>query len=132
MTAGGEGEFRRLTFDPLAQLVQVVHGAGFAYLDLGLVALQGRRCREGLLQGQHHLIHLKWGGRTKMDQRTGVGSGTGAESEVFCVTHQRLAGTLEHVAHILTGTRLALVATDEAEMVGPLDALRSIWREMGN
>lgn len=32
-------EFTWLTFDPLAELVQVVHGTGFAELDLRLVAL---------------------------------------------------------------------------------------------
>lgn len=47
-----------LAFDPLAELVQVVHGAVLAQLDLGLVALQGGRGGEGLLQGEHHLVHL--------------------------------------------------------------------------
>lgn len=38
------------------------------------------------------------------------------------MTHQRLTGTLENVAHILTRTRL-WVPTNEPEMVGLLDTL---------
>lgn len=48
----------RITFDPLTEFVQIMHGAGFTQLDLCFVALQSCCCREGLLQGQHHLIHL--------------------------------------------------------------------------
>lgn len=47
-----------LAFDPLAELVQVVHGAVLAQLDLRLVALQGGGGGEGLFQGEHHLVHL--------------------------------------------------------------------------
>lgn len=32
-------EFTWLTFNPLAELVQVMHGTGLTELDLGLVAL---------------------------------------------------------------------------------------------
>ncbi|TNN66803.1 hypothetical protein EYF80_023045 [Liparis tanakae] len=43
---------------------------------------------------------------------------------MLCVTHQRLAGTLEDVAAVLTGARLGVVAADEPEVVGLLDTLR--------
>lgn len=57
-----------LAFDPLAELVQVVHGAVLAQLDLGLVALQGGRGGEGLLQGEHHLVHLERERRRARDE----------------------------------------------------------------
>lgn len=51
---------------------------------------------------------------------------------MFCVTHQGLVGTLENVAHILTGTRLRMVPTDESKMVGLLDTLRQSQDKRGN
>lgn len=50
---------------------------------------------------------------------------------MFCVTHQGLVGTLENVAHILTGTRLRMVPTDESKMVGLLDTLRQSQDKRG-
>lgn len=47
------------TFNPLTELMQRVHGAGLAQLDLGLGTLQGSCCAESLLQSQHYLIHLQ-------------------------------------------------------------------------
>lgn len=57
------------------------------------------------------------------DENKSVGLRAKAEVILICVTHQGLAGTLENVAHILTGTRLWLVPTDESKMVGLLDTL---------
>lgn len=39
------------------------------------------------------------------------------------VTHQGFTGTLENVAHVLTGTRLWVVPTDESKMVSMFDTL---------
>lgn len=48
-----------LTFNPLTELVQGMHGAGLTQFDLGLCTLQ-RSCRtEGLFECQHHFIHLR-------------------------------------------------------------------------
>ena len=49
---------------------------------------------------------------------------------MFCVTHQGLTGTLENKAPILTGTGLRLVPTDESKVVGLLDTLREIRRQI--
>lgn len=46
------------TFDPLAKLVQVMHWTRLTQFDLGFGAPHCRCCTEGLLQSQHHLIHL--------------------------------------------------------------------------
>lgn len=62
-----------LAFDPLAELVQVVHGAVLAQLDRGLVALQCSCGGEGLLQGEHHLVHLgrdEWEGKKTAERET--------------------------------------------------------------
>lgn len=45
---------------------------------------------------------------------------------MFGVAYQGLTGTLEHVAHILTGTRLYWVPTDESKVVGLLDTLQQM------
>lgn len=47
------------TFDPLTELMQRVHGAGLAQLDLCLGALQRSSRAESLLESQHDLIHLQ-------------------------------------------------------------------------
>lgn len=49
------------TFNPFTELMQRVHRAGLAQLNLGLGTLQGSRGAEGLSQGQHYLIHLREG-----------------------------------------------------------------------
>lgn len=48
---------------------------------------------------------------------------TYTHSRMCCVTHQRLTGTLEHIADILTLPRLWLVSADEPKMVGLPDSL---------
>ena len=61
---GGAGGGSGRTFNPLTELMQVVHGAGLAQFDLGLRVLQCCSCAEGLLHGQHHLIYLRGGHAT--------------------------------------------------------------------
>lgn len=47
------------TFNPFTELMQRVHRAGLAQLNLGLGTLQGSGCAESLFQSQHYLINLQ-------------------------------------------------------------------------
>lgn len=54
------------------------------------------------------------------------GSGRGEERRRrrdYRAAHQRVAGALEDVAQVLAGTRLPLLATDEAKMIVLFDTL---------
>ena len=81
------------TFNPFTELMQRVHRAGLAQLNLGLGTLQGSGRTESLFESQHHLID------------------------------QRLAGTLEHVTDILAQPRLRRLPTDEAKVIDVLYTL---------
>lgn len=81
--ARGKSLRARITFNPLTEFVQVVHGAGFAQLDLCFVALKSCCCRKGLLQGHHHLIHLTC---TNMTTRAEVCGAQSKRMELFSFT----------------------------------------------
>lgn len=49
------------TFYPLTQSMELLHGAALTLLALALCILLQGRDREGLLQCQHDLIHLRVG-----------------------------------------------------------------------